>query len=369
MGRDTQDIKSLAHPSPTQDSSPTLPHTSIPSQPPHMPINPSSNHQDPSTLHHIQSNHQNPSTPQNQSNEEDLFTMNTNRDQAVQTAIGSFVVDGVKNGICLVAILGTIVIAVNSFVKFMTKPDAEGSTILLTLLVVIITGVCFFLYRAVGGTVRGISTHYVLIICGSGGHTAEMIQMVERSIRSEKSSHRRWAVGKDDGQSYEKILAFEQRLLDRFSRYNLDSGTFDVMRFGRARYVHQSWLTTPFTAILSLLDIFSILVTSPRQKITPALPYPGVIVTNGPGTGFLFLLIARAFRLLRLTPAGHMRTIYIESWARVKSLSLTGKLIRSSKLADLFIVQSRYLVDETNVLAQNLIGMPQAVPVPVYADD
>ncbi|KAI1294405.1 oligosaccharide biosynthesis protein Alg14 like-domain-containing protein [Xylaria venustula] len=255
---------------------------------------------------------------------------------------------------------------VGAFIKFIAQPDIEGTLILIGLFITIATGVVFFFLRAAGGTVRGLSIHYVLMICGSGGHTAEMIQMVERSIRSEKSSHRRWAVGKDDVQSYEKILAFEQRLLDHFSRHNLDSGTFDIMRFGRARYVHQSWLTTPFTAILSLLDILAILITPPRQNTAPSLPFPGVIVTNGPGTGFLFLAIARAFRLIHLAPATHMRTIYIESWARVKSLSLTGKLIRSSKLADLFIVQSRYLADETNVLAQNLIGMPQPVPVPIY---
>ncbi|KAI1364549.1 oligosaccharide biosynthesis protein Alg14 like-domain-containing protein [Xylaria arbuscula] len=192
-----------------------------------------------------------------------------------------------------------------------------------------------------------------------------MIQMVERSIRSEGSSHRRWAVGKDDEKSYDKILAFEQRLLDRFTRHGLDSGTFDVMRFGRARYVHQSWLTTPFTAILSLLDIVGILAISPRQRPVPAPRYPGVIVTNGPGTGFLFILVARALKLVRIVPANRMRTIYVESWARVKSLSLTGKLIRSLKLADTFIVQSRFLADSNNVLTENLLVMPQQPHVPI----
>ncbi|KAI0541414.1 oligosaccharide biosynthesis protein Alg14 like-domain-containing protein [Xylaria digitata] len=222
----------------------------------------------------------------------------------------------------------------------------------------------YFIFRMDAGTVRGLPHHYVLMICGSGGHTAEMIQMVERSIDSEKSSHRRWAVGTDDEKSYDKILAFERRLLDRFSRHDLDSGTFDIMRFGRARYVHQSWLTTPFTAILSLVDIVRILTTSPCQRPIPALRYPGVIVTNGPGTGFLFLLVAQLLKLIHLVPASHMRTIYVESWARVKSLSLTGKLIRSWKLADLFIVQSRTLADHNNVVAQNLLAAPQQPRIP-----
>ncbi|KAI3319086.1 oligosaccharide biosynthesis protein Alg14 like-domain-containing protein [Xylariaceae sp. AK1471] len=222
----------------------------------------------------------------------------------------------------------------------------------------------YFVLGTSAGPVCAQSTHYVLIICGSGGHTAEMIQMVERSIRSEKSSHRRWAVGKDDEKSYEKVLTFERRLLDRFSHHNLDSGTFDIVRFGRARYVHQSWFTTPSTVILSLLDIIRILATPPRQRPHPGLRYPGVIVTNGPGTGFLFLLVARALKVVRVVPASHMRAIYVESWARVKSLSLTGKLIRRLKLADLFIVQSRFVTGSNEVLAENLLVMPQQPQAP-----
>ncbi|KAI0873666.1 oligosaccharide biosynthesis protein Alg14 like-domain-containing protein [Hypoxylon argillaceum] len=222
----------------------------------------------------------------------------------------------------------------------------------------------YLVLEADAGTVRGLSTHYILMICGSGGHTAEMIQMVERSIRPEKSSHRRWAVGKDDLKSYDKIMAFERRLLVRFSRHSMDSGTFDIMRFGRARYVHQSWLTTPFTAILSILDILRILITPPHQKSSPRPHYASVVVTNGPGTGFLFLLVAQALKLIRVVPASHMRTIYVESWARVKSLSLTGKLIQRLQLADTFIVQSRYLNRPNDTLSENLLVMPQQPHVP-----
>ncbi|KAI0432329.1 oligosaccharide biosynthesis protein Alg14 like-domain-containing protein [Xylaria sp. FL1042] len=289
--------------------------------------------------------------------------MNTNRDQAVQGVIGNGLVDFVKSAICLFALFFTIYIIVNGFIKFMARPDMEG-TLILAMLFLVLVFTIYLMWRGGEGTVRGLSAHYVLILCGSGGHTAEMLQMVERSIRSEKSSHRRWAVGKDDEKSYEKILAFEQRLLDRFSRHDLDSGTFDIVRFGRARYVHQSWLTTPFTALLSLLDILVILTTSPPQRPIPALRFPGVIVTNGPGTGFLFLLVARALRLIHVVPTNRMRTIYVESWARVKSLSLTGKLIRSLKLADLFIVQSPFLAASNAVVAENLLAMPQEVFAP-----
>ncbi|KAI1820912.1 oligosaccharide biosynthesis protein Alg14 like-domain-containing protein [Xylaria intraflava] len=225
----------------------------------------------------------------------------------------------------------------------------------------------YLIFRTPARPIHAQSAHYVVVICGSGGHTAEMIQMVERSIRPEKSSHRRWAIGKDDEKSCEKVLAFEQRLLARFSRHGLESGTFDITRFGRARYVHQSWLTTPFTALLSLLDIVYILITPPGKQSMSGPRYPGVIVTNGPGTGFLFLLVAQALKLFHVTPASHMRTIYVESWARVKSLSLTGKLVQRLKLSDRFLVQSRFLNGPTNILAENLLVMPQRPHVPFEA--
>ncbi|KAI1188432.1 oligosaccharide biosynthesis protein Alg14 like-domain-containing protein [Nemania serpens] len=296
--------------------------------------------------------------------------MNTNRDQVIQNLIGDTVVGVTKNVIFLTVVLGgslAIVAFVVMLGKFMVRPLINHGARLVAIFAPFLLVVAYLALVTDAPMVRGISTHYVLMICGSGGHTAEMIQMVERSIRPEKSSHRRWAVGKDDEKSYGKILAFEQRLLDRFSRHSLDSGTFDVVRFGRARYVHQSWLTTPFTAIMSLFDILHILISSPCQQPNLVHRYPGVVVTNGPGTGFLFLLVARVLKFTHVVPASHMKTIYVESWARVKSLSLTGKLIHWFKLADLFIVQSHSLAGQNKTLSKNLLVMPQAPHVPFEA--
>ncbi|KAI1117619.1 oligosaccharide biosynthesis protein Alg14 like-domain-containing protein [Nemania sp. NC0429] len=314
-------------------------------------------------IHHPQDHKQEPTSHINQPHKESLIKMNTNRDQAVQNLIGGSIVELIKGSIFLLTAFGIAFIIHAIVLKLMGRPlmNAGGALLGVVTPLLFMAGLVF---AAGAGMVRGNSSHYVLMVCGSGGHTAEMIQMVERSIRPEKSSHRRWAVGKDDEKSYNKILAFEQRLLDRFSRHSMDSGTFDIVRFGRARHVHQSWLTTPFTAILSLLDIFHILTTSPQQQPNPTHYYPGVVVTNGPGTGFLFLSVAQVLRFAHLVPKSHMRTIYVESWARVKSLSLTGKLIRGFKLADRFIVQSPLLAGQNETLAENMLVMPQKPQVP-----
>ncbi|KAI0395006.1 oligosaccharide biosynthesis protein Alg14 like-domain-containing protein [Xylariaceae sp. FL0594] len=290
--------------------------------------------------------------------------MNTNRDQAVQQAIGGSIFDIIKNGILLGCALVMVILVTHHGLNIVAKHHAN-TAIMTTVGALMLIAAYLVLVRGTRSVVCVQSAHYVILICGSGGHTAEMIQMVERSVRPEKLSHRRWAVGKDDEKSYLKVLAFERRLLDRFSHHDLDSGTFDIVRFGRARYVHQSWLTTPLTAVLSLLDIIHILTDLPRQCPVPETRYPGVIVTNGPGTGFLFLAVARLLKLLRLVPASHMRSIYVESWARVKSLSLTGKLIQKGGLADTFIVQYRSLVGQKEILAENLLVMPPRPVVPI----
>ncbi|KAI0205700.1 oligosaccharide biosynthesis protein Alg14 like-domain-containing protein [Astrocystis sublimbata] len=292
--------------------------------------------------------------------------MDPNRDRVIQQVIGQQFGVAVVN-FALAALVFVLCLAVGwAFFDFLAEAFANLNNGLVVILMVP-AAMAAFVPRGPGaaGMVRGSSTHYVLLVCGSGGHTAEMVQMVERSIRAEKSSHRRWAVGKDDHKSYDKIMAFEKRLLDRFSHHCLDSGTFDIVRFGRARHVHQSWLTTPFTAILSLLGIARILTTSPHEQNKSISRYPGVIVTNGPGTGFLFLLVARALKLIRYVPGSRMRTIYVESWARVKSLSLTGRLIRKFRLADVFIAQSRHLVVPGTTLAENFLVSPREPTVPL----
>ncbi|KAI1381636.1 glycosyltransferase family 1 protein [Hypoxylon crocopeplum] len=202
--------------------------------------------------------------------------------------------------------------------------------------------------------------HYVLIVCGSGGHTREMLKMIERSIRPESLSHRRWAIGYDDKLSYEKVMEFERILAKRFVDLNMNPGTFDIKYFHRGRAVHQSWLTTPFTALHGFVDITEMLITAPHRSI-PGFIYPAVIVSDGPGSGFLALLAAHLLKLFGIIPEDYMRAIFIESWARVNSLSLSGKLIQLFKLADVFIVQYRDLARRFGqTYTGNMVVMPTA---------
>ncbi|KAI1780393.1 glycosyltransferase family 1 protein [Hypoxylon cercidicola] len=196
-----------------------------------------------------------------------------------------------------------------------------------------------------------------LVICGSGGHTSEMLRMLLRSIRIEEIGHRRWAIGADDPISFQKVLKFEQRIGNLQVR-GAAIDTFNIASFNRARHVHQGWSSTLATATKCICNVIEILIVPPTRQ-RPYFQFPNVIVTNGPGTGFLFLLVAHILKVLCIVPEPFMKTIYVESWARVNTLSLTGKLVKLFQVADMFIVQHRQLADSDDLyFTSNMVAMP-----------
>jgi beta-1,4-N-acetylglucosaminyltransferase len=68
--------------------------------------------------------------------------------------------------------------------------------------------------------------------------------------------------------------------------------------------------------------------------------FPDVILCNGPATATIVIftsILLRFFDVGGCNTRGKMRTVYIESWARVKRLSLSGKIL--SRIVDRFLVQ------------------------------
>lgn len=64
-----------------------------------------------------------------------------------------------------------------------------------------------------------------------------------------------------------------------------------------------------------------------------------MIITNGPATGVIVVLAAKILAFFGIEGNGEMKSIYVESWARVKTLSLSGKLLLWAGLTDRFFVQ------------------------------
>jgi beta-1,4-N-acetylglucosaminyltransferase len=144
----------------------------------------------------------------------------------------------------------------------------------------------------------------ILVVLGSGGHTTEMLKMLP---------------------TLQHPLVFVMASSDNHSKAKLDeySNHAELHRIPRSRHVHQSWLSTPFTTAYSFLICISLV-----YKINPKL-----IVCNGPGTCVPIGLVAWFFTAIKIMKC---KILFIESFARVKKLSLSGKILYY--FSDRFIV-------------------------------
>jgi beta-1,4-N-acetylglucosaminyltransferase len=197
----------------------------------------------------------------------------------------------------------------------------------------------------------GVPAAYFLYVCGSGGHTAEMFELIRQTLNPARNVHRRYVFTTGDNNTLTAIIKFETVVRTLFPS---DGGTWDAYQVKRARNVHQSLLTTPFTALLSLISIFEALTTPPKDRGTPKeqklFKFPHVITTNGPGNGVMTAIVARLLKIFFVAPTNCMKVVFIETWAHVETLSLTGKIFhwgrRVGGIVDVFLVQHRPLAEK-----------------------
>jgi beta-1,4-N-acetylglucosaminyltransferase len=150
-----------------------------------------------------------------------------------------------------------------------------------------------------------------------------MLQMVDMARWKKRS----WIVSSGDGFSESMAGEFEARLL----KEKEERGKFEIVELSRARRVHQSLLTTPVTSLICLWAALKLL----------ARDTPDVVLTNGPGTGVIVVLASFILRFFNLAGSGKTRCVYIESLARCKKLSLSGRLLNG--FVDRFLVQCQEL--------------------------
>lgn len=145
----------------------------------------------------------------------------------------------------------------------------------------------------------------VLAVLGSGGHTGEMLALL---ARLQLDAPLACVAGAGDALS----LARARQLPVAPAFYTLP----------RARRVGQGRASSALSALRALLCALRLLW----------LLKPRLLLTNGPATG---AVVALAARLLCL----RTRVVYVESVARVDSLSLSGRIVYHLDLSDRFIVQ------------------------------
>lgn len=204
---------------------------------------------------------------------------------------------------------------------------------------------------------------HLLIVLGSGGHTAEMINILSSVPELDRLfTHRTYVVSSGDSFSAQKARDFEGQLGSTTSNPSPSTPSYTIATIHRARKIHQPLLTTPFSSLRCLRDSLRVLRQHDR--------YPDLILTNGPGTGVIVVLASIILLFFGFHgptishpsspssspssassssspppppppeshhPTGRMRSVYIESWARVRTLSLSGRILKP--LVDRFLVQ------------------------------
>ncbi|XP_023380207.1 UDP-N-acetylglucosamine transferase subunit ALG14 isoform X1 [Pteropus medius] len=216
----------------------------------------------------------------------------------------------------------------------------------------------------------------LMVVAGSGGHTTEILRLLE--YLSNAYSPRHYVIADTDEMSAQKISSFELDRADRdpstrscerdgimlqdthvlqdihvelhekkglngnlvSRRVSLAGYQFPkyyIHRIPRSREVQQSWLSTVLSTLYSMWLSFPL-----TYRVKPDLASLGVDLTgqkkkvlcNGPGT---CVPICVSALLLGILGIKKVIIVYVESICRVEHLSLSGKIL--FHLSDYFIVQ------------------------------
>ncbi|KAM3393852.1 hypothetical protein T459_11122 [Capsicum annuum] len=167
---------------------------------------------------------------------------------------------------------------------------------------------------------RSLST---LIVLGSGGHTAEMLNLLY-VLQTERFKPRYYIAAATDNMSLQKAHVFEDSLLGKEAFEEVEGAEF--LQIYRSREVGQSYITSVGTTLIAIAHALWLMI-----KIRPQ-----VILCNGPGTCIPLCVIAFLFKILGIRWSS---IFYVESIARVRKLSLSGLLLYKLHMADQLFVQ------------------------------
>ncbi|KAL5577162.1 hypothetical protein UlMin_018861 [Ulmus minor] len=148
-----------------------------------------------------------------------------------------------------------------------------------------------------GRAPRHVST---LIVLGSGGHTAEMLNLLS--------------------------VLQKERFNPRFYTGDKEPETSQFIQIYRSREVGQSYVTSVWTTLVAMAHALWLMF-----RIRPE-----VVLCYSPGTCIPLCVIAFLFKILGIQWSS---IFYVESIARVQRLSLSGLILYKLHISDQFFVQ------------------------------
>ena len=173
-----------------------------------------------------------------------------------------------------------------------------------------------------------------LVVLGSGGHTTEMLHLLSSINNYENYAPLNYIIASSDTTSKNRLEA----LNNSAANAQEDDATLKskntiklpphcrIYKIPRAREVGQSYPSSIFTTLQSILYTGHLILFRVQ---------PDLLLMNGPGTCLPIALWTFIGRVLGLS-LGNI--VFVESFCRVKSLSLTGKILRKLGIVDLFLV-------------------------------
>ncbi|KAH7520574.1 hypothetical protein FEM48_Zijuj08G0159300 [Ziziphus jujuba var. spinosa] len=182
-----------------------------------------------------------------------------------------------------------------------------------------------------------------LIVLGSGGHTAEMLNVLQ-VLQKDRFSPRVYIAAATDNMSLQKARLLESSLAKEVFEFFFFFFFFfwwvgvyilagekvvkasQFLQIYRSREVGQSYLTSVWTTLVAIAHALWIMI-----RIRPE-----VILCNGPGTCIPLCIIAFLFKVVGIRWSF---VFYVESIARVQRLSLSGFILYKLHIADQFFVQ------------------------------
>lgn len=190
---------------------------------------------------------------------------------------------------------------------------------------------------------------HLCVILGSGGHTTEVLLMLDQ-LETYKYPFRHWIVGRGDAGSEARCIALENMMYGRIVAWGHKyKECCLITQVTRARDVHASLYRSIPTALKCVIDAFKALL-APRDR-NGKYAAPDVVVANGPGTSAIIIYALAVLRLVDIWGSlggfEKTRVVYVESWARVNNVSLTGRLVKP--VVDRFFVQWEDLAKELRV--------------------
>lgn len=169
----------------------------------------------------------------------------------------------------------------------------------------------------------------VLVVLGSGGHTSEMLTLMTEMLPQWPCAQISFVRAATDKHSLQKAAHVHREYHGVCAEHRMHSAKHYVIP--RAREVGQS-LTN--SVIPTLRAFAAALVVLIKER-------PALLLCNGPANA---AVMAGAAFCLRVIGVVSCRIIYVESFARVVTLSLSGRLL--IPFVDRFIVQWAQLSDK-----------------------